>query len=274
MLSATLDSSGSPKKRAFSRAVSEDESLRSFIKEAENSSRRLARSDSRAGTLKKRTESQTEQELFTELPEMLELQASYEEALAEVRGLEVERDTLLFQVDVLQDSLEGVEELLAEAQREAGEANTKLEREREARRKLEGMVSSLMKEVERLKEERNDTSADKGSQTDETKSDTITMRLPSAAEAEEKLRKFVSMSPMRSPSLALDSPPCEEGIMQRPYENGVDDEKTDTDSISAYEDAHTDTPDNDRLFPGEGATADLPHDSESIDEKQEACVVS
>ncbi|KAJ0068585.1 hypothetical protein NL108_009695, partial [Boleophthalmus pectinirostris] len=82
---------------------------------AENSSRRLARSDSRAGTLKKRTESQVLH---------LELQASYEEALAEVRGLEVERDTLLFQVDVLQDSLEGVEELLAEAQREAGEANT------------------------------------------------------------------------------------------------------------------------------------------------------
>ncbi|XP_033822437.1 leucine-rich repeat flightless-interacting protein 1-like [Periophthalmus magnuspinnatus] len=273
MLSATLDSSGSPKKRAFSRAVSEDESLRSFIKEAESSSRRLARSDSRAGTLKKRTESQTEQELFTGLPEMLELQASYEEAVAELRGLEVERDTLLFQVDVLQDSLEGVEELLAETQREAGQANAELEREREARRKLEGMVSSLMKEVERLKEERNNTLTDKGSQ-----NDTIRPILPSAGDMEivvEKIRKFVSMSPMRVPSLALDRPASEEGVLQRPCENGVDDEKTDSDSISAYEDAPSDTPDNDRLFPGEDATADLPHDSENTAEKQpEACVVS
>lgn len=40
----------------------------------------------------------------------------------ELRGLEVEREALLFQVDVLQDTLEGVEELLAEAQREAGQA--------------------------------------------------------------------------------------------------------------------------------------------------------
>lgn len=41
----------------------------------------------------------------------------------ELRGMEVERETLLFQVDVLQDTLEGVEELLAEAQREAGQAS-------------------------------------------------------------------------------------------------------------------------------------------------------
>ncbi|KAJ0023686.1 hypothetical protein NQD34_003585 [Periophthalmus magnuspinnatus] len=270
MLSATLDSSGSPKKRAFSRAVSEDESLRSFIKEAESSSRRLARSDSRAGTLKKRTESQV---LHVTTMKCLELQASYEEAVAELRGLEVERDTLLFQVDVLQDSLEGVEELLAETQREAGQANAELEREREARRKLEGMVSSLMKEVERLKEERNNTLTDKGSQ-----NDTIRPILPSAGDMEivvEKIRKFVSMSPMRVPSLALDRPACEEGVLQRPCENGVDDEKTDSDSISAYEDAPSDTPDNDRLFPGEDATADLPHDSENTAEKQpEACVVS
>lgn len=53
----------------------------------------------------------------------LELQASYDEAVQELRGLEVEREALLFQVDVLQDSLEGVEELLAEAQREAGQAS-------------------------------------------------------------------------------------------------------------------------------------------------------
>lgn len=38
--------------------------------------------------------------------------------------MEVEREALFFQVDVLQDTLEGVEELLAEAQREAGQANS------------------------------------------------------------------------------------------------------------------------------------------------------
>ena len=52
------------------------------------------------------------------------LQASYDEVVQELRGLEVERETLLFQVDVLQDTLEGVEELLAEAHREAGEASS------------------------------------------------------------------------------------------------------------------------------------------------------
>lgn len=278
MLSAALDSSGSPKKRAFSRGASEDESLRSIIKEAESSSRRLNRSDSRAGTLKRRTESQTE-ELLMGLPEMLELQASYEEAVAELRGLEVERDTLLFQVDVLQDSLEGVEELLAEAQREAGQANAELEREREARRKLESMVSALEKEVERLKEERNNTL------TDEPDSAQIKAVLPPAGEVEEpvleKLRKLVSRSPVRVPSLALDSAMSEDGVLQRPYENGLDDEKTDSDSISAYEDAPSDTPDNDRPFPGEGATAELPHDADDNtatkqqeEEKPEACVVS
>lgn len=43
--------------------------------------------------------------------------------MQELRGLEVEREALLFQVDVLQDTLESVEELLAEAQRDAGQAN-------------------------------------------------------------------------------------------------------------------------------------------------------
>ncbi|KAM7006646.1 uncharacterized protein LKV04_003144 [Tautogolabrus adspersus] len=150
MHSVTLD--GSPKKRTLSRGISEDESLRSLIKESESSSRRLARSDSRAGTLKRKTDSQTEQDLFMGLPEMLELQASYDEVVQELRGLEVERETLLFQVDVLQDTLEGVEELLAEAQREAGQANKELEQEREAKRKLESTVCSLMQEMERLKE--------------------------------------------------------------------------------------------------------------------------
>ncbi|MEQ2191512.1 hypothetical protein XENOCAPTIV_029781, partial [Xenoophorus captivus] len=68
-------------------------------------------------------------DLFMGLPEMVTLillTASYDEAVQELRGLEVERETLLFQVDVLQDTLESVEELLAEAQREAGQANLAL----------------------------------------------------------------------------------------------------------------------------------------------------
>lgn len=135
--------------------MSEDESLRNIIIETENSTRRLTRSDSR-GTLKKRTESQQlEQDLIMGLPEMEDLQANYDEVVQELRGLEVQRDTLLFQVDVLQDALEGVEEMLAEAQREANQASMKLVCEREAKKKLEEMVSTLMLEVERLKEERH-----------------------------------------------------------------------------------------------------------------------
>jgi hypothetical protein len=51
-----------------------------------------------------------------------DLQASYDDVLQELRGLELQRETLLFQVDVLQDALEGAEEMLAEAQREASHA--------------------------------------------------------------------------------------------------------------------------------------------------------
>ncbi|XP_013855846.1 uncharacterized protein LOC106511637, partial [Austrofundulus limnaeus] len=108
-----------------------------------------------AGSLFQTTNSKSEQDLLMGLPEMLELQASYDEVVQELRGLEVERETLLFQVDVLQDTLEGVEELLAEAQREAGKASLELEQERDARRKLESLVSSLLQEVERIKEEKN-----------------------------------------------------------------------------------------------------------------------
>ncbi|XP_031681186.1 uncharacterized protein LOC109891201 isoform X4 [Oncorhynchus kisutch] len=121
----------------------------------ESSARRLTRSESRGGTLKRRSGSQSEdQELMMELPEMLDLQASYDDVLRELRGLELQRETVLFQVDVLHDALEGAEEMLAEAQREASHATMELEQEREAKRKLEDMVSSLMQEVERLKEER------------------------------------------------------------------------------------------------------------------------
>ncbi|XP_035633926.1 leucine-rich repeat flightless-interacting protein 1-like isoform X3 [Oncorhynchus keta] len=136
MHSGALERAGSPRKRTLSRGVSEDESLRNIIKE----------------------QSVEDQELM-ELPEMNDLQASYDDVLQELRGLELQRETLLFQVDVLQDALEGAEEMLAEAQREASHATMEVEREREAKRKLEDIVSSLMQEVERLKEERNTISA-------------------------------------------------------------------------------------------------------------------
>lgn len=293
MHSVTLDSSGSPKKRSFSRGMSEDESLRSIIKETDSSSRRVTRSDSRASILKRRSDSQqSEQDLFMGLPEMLELQASYEEAVQELRGLEVEREALLFQVDVLQDTLEGVEELLAEAQREAGQASLELEQEREAKRKLESTVHSLMQEVERLKEERNNElpgpggelakAATQGHQirNDANKVESFSSHsskdgLGAAVQrgqsegTEEKQWRMVNKPMCHQPSLALDSLVAEDGVHQRPYENGAADgqdplpDENDSDSISAYKDAFDETPEQDRIFPGDGETLELPHDSEN-----------
>lgn len=298
MHSVTLDSSGSPKKRSFSRGVSEDESLRSIIKETDSSSRRVTRSDSRAGTLKKRSDSQqSDQDIFMGLPEMLELQASYEEAVQELRGLEVEREALLFQVDVLQDTLEGVEELLAEAQREAGQASLELEREKEAKRKLESMVHSLMQEVERLKEERNNKLPGPGSEMDKTNlghqikdahevhtvesSSTsheshsskgglaATMERGQNEGTEEKQWRMVNKLMGHQPSLALENLVSEDGVLRRSYENGAAEgrdaspDRNDSDSISAYEDASAETPEQHRIFPGDGDTLELPHDSEN-----------
>ncbi|XP_031178259.1 leucine-rich repeat flightless-interacting protein 1 isoform X1 [Sander lucioperca] len=300
MHSVTLDSSGSPRKRTLSRGLSEDESLRCIIKETESSSRRLTRSDSRAGTLKKRSDSQhSDQDILMGLPEMLELQANYDEVVQELRGLEVERETLLFQVDFLQDTLEGVEEVLAEAQREAGHARLELEQEREAKRKLESMVCSLMQEVERLKEERNNESSapvnahesvdEETRQGHQMNNDAKELMKDSslcephssesrgrALEEEEqsegtelmKLRKLANKPLGHMPSLAVDNPFSVDGVLQRPYENGVDDgqnpssDRTDSDSISAYEDASAETPEQDRLFPGDANTCELPDDSE------------
>ncbi|MEQ2292011.1 hypothetical protein AMECASPLE_018781 [Ameca splendens] len=295
MHSAALDSSGSPRKRTVSRGISEDESLRSIIKETESSSRRLPRSDSRTGTLRKRTDSQqSEQDLFMGLPEMLELQASYDEAVQELRGLEVERETLLFQVDVLQDTLESVEELLAEAQREAGQANLELEREREEKRKLEGLVHSLMKEVERLKEEQTatmsmtDEATTETPQTDEQKAennsllcepcstnlDNGELAVPERGgpdkESEDvrgvltKTRGMINHLMGQLPSLALDNVVSTDGVLRRPYEHHKEDgrdpspDRNDSDK-SAYEDASAETPEQDRTFPGDG---DLLDDSE------------
>ncbi|KAM4613428.1 uncharacterized protein ACJ7VT_011527 isoform 2-T2 [Polymixia lowei] len=309
MHSVTLDRSGSPKKRTLSRGISEDESLRNIIKETESSSRRLVRSESRGGTLKRRTDSQSDQDLFMGLPEMLELQASYDEVVQELRGLELEREGLLFQVDVLQDTLEGVEELLAEAQREARQSNMELEREREAKRKLEDMVCSLMREVERLKEEKNTeltlgTNDQDGAPlsinpAEAQRSDTSTNGLPasfsskgtsdkschsnagSSGEGEDegmgervegspliKLQRMASNTHGQMPSLALDSHLSEDGVLRRPCENQIDDGRdqspernNDTDSISAYEDASDETPELDRVFPGD--TAELPDDADA-----------
>ncbi|KAM9408768.1 uncharacterized protein KZ484_001154 isoform 2-T2 [Pholidichthys leucotaenia] len=302
MHSVTLDSSASPKKRTFSRGVSEDESLRSIIQENESSSRRLTRSDSRGGTLKKRSDSQSDQDLFMGLPEMLELQASYDEAVQELRGLEVEREALLFQVDVLQDTLESVEELLAETQREAGQASLELEREKEARRNLESMVRSLMQEVERLKEERNSRPFPSVNMTDEAvtphqitnednKLNVVTHRndidsalhetlkkkggLAAVKEvgegvgAEEKQWKMVNKPVSHLPSLALHPLPSKDGVIQRPCENSIaverdpSPDRNDSDSVSAYEDASAETPEQDRIFLGEGNTLELPDDSEN-----------
>ncbi|KAG9353432.1 hypothetical protein JZ751_018028 [Albula glossodonta] len=156
MHSGSLDKVGTPRKRTLSRGMSEDESLRHLIKEAEGSARRLTRSDSRMGSVKKpdRGENQTEEDLLENFPEMLDLQESYDEVVQELRGLELQREALLFQVDCLQDALEGAEEMLAEARREADDANMELERERQAKRRLEEVVGALTEEVQRLKEER------------------------------------------------------------------------------------------------------------------------
>ncbi|XP_037624695.1 leucine-rich repeat flightless-interacting protein 2 isoform X2 [Sebastes umbrosus] len=235
------------------------------------------------------------------LPEMIELQASYDEVVQELRGLEVERETLLFQVDVLQDTLEGVEELLAETQREAGQASLELQQERDAKRKLESTVSSLMKEVERLKEERNNTPPVNTQGVDEVtrqghqmkndakelmkglslcdprsseSSGRASEEVRQSDEAEDeanllmKLRKIVSKPLGYMPSLAVDNPFSEDGVLQRPCENSVVDGRDpspdgqDSDSISAYEDASADTPEQDKKFPGEADTLELPHDSE------------
>ncbi|KAI4873836.1 hypothetical protein NFI96_021297 [Prochilodus magdalenae] len=163
MHSGTGEKTSSPRKRGLSRGMSEDESLRHIIKEAGETNRRLSRSDSRYGSLKRgearESQVRSEEEL-AENPEMMELQANYDECVQELQALELRQDVLLFQVDCLQDALQGAEEMLAETQREAHDASMELERERERRKKLEDLVSSLMQEVERLKEENNSVSTE------------------------------------------------------------------------------------------------------------------
>lgn len=191
------------------------------------------------------------------------------------------------------------------------------------------MVCSLMKEVERLKEERNNESSAAAnthasvdeimrqghqmknfaqrdeigsSQCDPDSSESRGRASEQVGQSEEdegsvmtKLRKMVSTPLIHMPSLALGNPVFGEGIMRRPYENGVEDgrdpspDRTDSDSISAYEDASAETPEQDRMFLGDADT-ELPHDSENKEEsstnncqatdsdtqdpKNESCVVS
>ncbi|XP_041097873.1 leucine-rich repeat flightless-interacting protein 1 [Polyodon spathula] len=82
-----------------------------------------------------------------------ELQEQYEEALQSVKQLEVQQGVLFFKVDWLQDVLEGMEEQLAEAERQSRDAYQEMERERQAKRELEGTVRRLLQELERLREE-------------------------------------------------------------------------------------------------------------------------
>lgn len=107
-----------------------------------------------------------------------------------------------------------------------------------------------------------------------------------------KLRKIVSKPLIHIPSLSLDNPASEDGVLRRPYENGAEDgrdpspDRNDSDSISAYEDASAETPElQDRIFPGEADASELPHDSEeeetlqvddceTQDPRNESCVVS
>lgn len=104
-----------------------------------------------------------------------------------------------------------------------------------------------------------------------------------------KVRRMVSKSLMHVPSLALDNPLAVDGVLRRPYENEAEErrdaspDQNDTDSLSAYEDASAETPEQDRLFPGT-ADVELQHDPESSaqiseDKNQEPkpgeqCVVS
>ncbi|KAF4094015.1 hypothetical protein AMELA_G00008250 [Ameiurus melas] len=154
MHSDTGEKSASPRKRIVSRAMSEEESLRHII-EAEESPKRLTRRDSRYGSLRRGDTrgSQSEDEP-AETTSMMELQQNYEMCLAELQSVELQQGVLLFQVDCLQDALEGAEEALSETKREAHQISMELEQEREKRRKLEDTVALLMQKLEQLKEEK------------------------------------------------------------------------------------------------------------------------
>lgn len=82
-----------------------------------------------------------------------------------------------------------------------------------------------------------------------------------------KMHRMVSKPLGYTPSLALDNPGSEDGVLQRPYGNDSEDgreaspDSNDSDSISAYEDASAETPEQDRIFPGDENSLELPDDS-------------
>ncbi|XP_015199838.2 leucine-rich repeat flightless-interacting protein 2 [Lepisosteus oculatus] len=153
---AGTERTGTPRKRGLSKGMSEDESLRHIMKETEGSARRLPQADSKLGSGRKleRAETQSEEDLIMGHPEMPDLQESYDEALQDIRALELQREVLLFEVDCLRETLGEVEELLAEARREGTDAMMELERERQARTQLEIKLDILAQEVQRLREEK------------------------------------------------------------------------------------------------------------------------
>lgn len=97
-----------------------------------------------------------------------------------------------------------------------------------------------------------------------------------------KLKKIVNKPLGHVPSLALDNPLSGDGVLWRPCENGIDHsrdsspDRNDSDNISAYEDACAETPDQDRVFPSDGDTVDLPDDvcQQEASRNPDACVVS
>lgn len=89
-----------------------------------------------------------------------------------------------------------------------------------------------------------------------------------------KLRRMVSKPAIHVPSLALDNPLAVDGVLRRPYENEAEErrdtspEQNDTDSLSAYEDASAETPEQDILLPGT-ADIELERDPESSAQNSE-----
>ncbi|KAK1150979.1 trichohyalin-like [Acipenser oxyrinchus oxyrinchus] len=165
MHAEVFERQATPRRRVFSRCMSEDGVLDYMIKESEGplSAKREARTQARRAHLKslENEKQQTEEEELVlkslEMSDESELQEQYEEALQSVKQLEVQQGVLCFEVDWLRDVLEGMEEQLAEAERQSRDAYLEMQRERQAKQELEGTVRRLLQELERLREE-NSTS--------------------------------------------------------------------------------------------------------------------
>lgn len=91
-----------------------------------------------------------------------------------------------------------------------------------------------------------------------------------AADEEEESKEAKLMQMVNKlghmPTLALNDQVSGDGVLRRPCENGEEGrdsspDRNDSDSISAYEDASAETPEQDRIFPGENL--ELPDDQEN-----------